>query len=646
MTSERFILTVVHDSDTIDHAESFSSLMTLRGHYVRVFNETGRTNAMCHGCFELLVEDRILIPNGTIVVCFKELTFDEARLIDSESKLLVQILSGRSLSPRASHAIWSSRAGFFYSHGVRESKFKLERHQIINLPLFERDPVETSRELVLVFGNRTGLKNEVAFDIESLNKAKVVVVNSKRLFSVSEILVSKILARKIPIICWSGTQVEEFIEDGVSGFVINSHAEILNAIEKVENLNVEMISPKFSSENLCEKFERFFSADQQGRVGLVDLFMIGEPTTSELCQRIINEKDTSGYSVVRLQDVWSPGRSSQLNDLWKNGPGSSRTMIPLKVESILSVCQANGVSGIDLMLVSGEFQVENLVKEFEKLESVIRPRQIVFDQEQQGTEQLERWGYRQSKDSECLFVSTRVRKIGFDPSMKRFVHGIQDNLSRKGLHDKFSFEEIDRDSIFEYSKIISMDRQENEVLERRRVDPRMVYAIDPQAFPRKFYPKRLKTVGIFGKPKMKVIGRLVDGKLVLNEPVETRPGEIDQDQIVEVVKRSGLGLRYIHDIPSSATFETFRDLDLIVFNETSILCQEAFEAVFCGVPIVSINTGLLKSFDHLKFSSKEEFEKAIDVLSDEKVYVEYRDSLFKIIEESLSMDKLKLNFLK
>ena len=326
-------------------------------------------------------------------------------------------------------------------------------------------------------------------------------------------------------------------------------------------------------------------------------------------------------------------------------------MIPLKVESILSVCQANGVTGIDLMIVSGESQVENLVKEFEKLgddelESVVRPRQIVFDQEQQGGEQLERWGYHQSKESKCLFVSTRIRKIGFDSSMTRFVHGIQDKLSRKGLYDKFFFEEINQDSIFEYSKIISMDRQTDGVLERRRVDPRMVYAIDPQAFPRKFYPKRLKTVGIFGKPKMKVIGKLVDGKLVLNEPVETRPGEVDQDQIVEIIKRSGLGLRYIHDIPSSATFETFRDLDLVVFNETSSLCQEAFEAVFCGVPIVSINTGLLKSFDHLKFSSKEEFEKAIGVLSDEKVYVEYRDSLFKIIEESLSMDKLKLNFLK
>ena len=646
MASKRFILTVIHDTDTVDLAESFSSLMTLRGHYVRIFNDTGSTTAMCHGCFELLVENKIIIPSDTIVVCFKELTFDEARSIDTESELLVQILSGRPSSPKSGHAIWSSRAGFFYSHGIKGSKFKLERHQIINLPYFEREQSipDLSRELILVFGNKIDHRNEKEFNLDDLDKAKVVVVNTKRLFSVPENLISKILMKRVPIICWSGTQVEEFITDRITGFVINSQEEILRAIERVSELDIDSIEPKFSSGDLCEKFERFFSEESPKSVGLVDLFVIGETWNSELCQRVIGEKDVPNQSVVRLEDVWNPKHDPQLNEMWKIDMGSPRTMIPLKVESIKSVCHAQGITGIELMIISGESRVENLVKEFENLE--IFPRQIIFDQIQSDTDCLDKWGYHQSKESECLFVSKRVRKIGFDPELTRFIHGIQDRLSKKDLRENFLFEEIDRDIIFEYSKLITMERYSDQVLERRRVDPRMIYAVDPQAFPRKFYPKRLRTVGIFGKPKMKIIGKLIDGKLVPNEPVEKLPGEVDQEQIVEVLKQSGLGLRYIYDIPINVTFEMFRDLDLIVFNETSSLCQEAFEAIFCGVPIVSIDTGLLKSFDHIKFSSREDLEKAIDVLSDEKVYIDYRDSLFKIVEESLNMDKLKLNFLK
>lgn len=618
IAKNRFVLSVVSDVNC-EFSQSLASALTYRGHFVRVFNQIGKTKAACHGCYK--IEE---IPEKTIVITSLSLDTNSFLKLKSISQAVIQLCQIQRASLK--HAIWNSKTSFWYSNGAVGRLQRLESHKTIEF--FAMKPSQESgirdkiRDKILVYSTQIDYENCEPYDESLLDRAKAVVINSR--FGVEKIRgfhILRLLEKKIPVICWNLTECAEYIDHEKSGFIVDSEAELIESLSKIDEIkDFDTTLSKFSAEIILEKYEKAFceaiGVPFEDDLGFVDTFCVGE------CVKGFN---------MHPEYIWDPNPNKKINDWWRLCDGN-----PRKVSSISDLANVLGISQISKLIIH-KHDFDCAIGLYEDLNgSNLRPMCILFSEEcsQEGSCKLEKLGFVKVSDKEFTFPQTKI--IGYEKKFERLCIGFSDILSQKS----YIFEEIARGKLQRYYKIIS-NKKLPERLSERVLSPKDIYAIDLKAFPRKFHPESLKTIGIVGKPKMKVIGKMVDGKIQHVE--DTDP----QSWVVSTAKSLGLTVKYINEMPFGVTFELYRGIDLLVSCGDSFIGQSAIEAACCGVPVVSTSKGLLESINEmLKFDSKQRLVEILSELLIREKFIEYRDIICNLIPKRFDMDKLDFSFLK
>lgn len=611
----RLVVSIICNNDC-EIAESFASMMTSRGHYVRVYNEAATTRAMCHGCFT--IES---IPSQTIVVCFRGINETDYFTIREKSIVVVQICL-REASKRINN-VWNSKASFYYYLGMEEL---ISRHEETIIPFtYHGALVESNKSKILVYGDKLGLEDEHPFDFDLLKDAKVVVINSKQIIldNFRGFHALKVLSSGIPMIVYSLTELDEFVEDGISGFLVNSRKEIIESLNRIDELDVK-INEKFSPARVCELYEDYFSGLldlNNEKLGYIDNFIVGE--TMDGYREGLNFLMDSEY-------IWMPKRSEKLEDYWMISNG-----VPFKKDSISRLIEAFEITQIDTLSI-GSFSSDEAVLVAEDLkESDVKPLNIVFSEEQ-NSHDLEQLGYHRISDR--VFILPQKKLIGFDLRYTRIARALSD----LNIGDDFIFEIFEKSKAKDYFRYISSDMSASEIIESKRLSPKKIYGIDLKSFPRKFHPKTLKTVGLIAKPQFKVIGKMINGKLCPSESSNPLDG------IVSVIRKFGLELRYIDPEISKekfdVTFELYRHIDLLICHEKSQLHQCAIEAACCGVPVIV--TGRHELPEVFSFESENDLEECIVKLLNQQNFEGYRDLIYSKVSSKFDINRSDLCFLK
>lgn len=562
LAADRFVINVQHTPERVIDAESFATLMTLRGHYVRVYNAAGQTEAMCYGCTSGKAP-----PD---VVCF---SFGKVR----DFEMSFDIDPGYN----SHNMVWTSR----------EKKY-LQRGRVIPKIFLAKAQHVPGKKVLTFSSDPLGLDDEIRGADATIPDGVGVAVILK---NIDLYIVVKLITLAIPIVCLRDIEVSEYVDQS-TGVCIDDITELNAALESARAIQVQLPS-RFSPVKIAEEYEKLIRRvvlpDASRPVGHVEtFFMVDKPDAMP------------GFS---LKDTVYTNEQLELGNLWMNAE------TPIRRESLARVVDAFGISSIVTLHATSTADLESLN---------IRPYIVVFDEPPRHVP-----SWLRPTQNGLVFISESPTKaiIGFMPELEMFARGLSD-LESIG---EIVFERFSWRRLHTFRLVLGIGPAKVEGVEWVDVTDR--FAIDRQAFPKKFSPKRLETVGVIDKPESISLGKMINGRFESSgDPFE---------DISRVANKLSLKLRNIPSDELNVTLEKYRGIDVVVDNTDDPTCRIALEAICCGVFVVvkSKRCVLDGAEDVPRYSCPEQLESCLSALPTTDLGE---------IASRFDMNKLSLDFLK
>lgn len=380
LAADRFVITIQHTPERAVDAESFATLMTLRGHYVRVYNATGRTEAMCYGC-----------TTGEAppdVVCF---SFGKVRHFEMSFNIDPEYNSD--------NIVWTSR----------EKKY-LQRGRVIPKIFLAKTKHVPGKKVLTFSSDPLGLNDEIrGTDATVPDGVGIAVI----LENVDMYVVVKLITLAIPIVCLRDIEVSEYVDQS-TGMCIDDITELNAALESARAIQVQLPT-RFSPVKIAEEYEkiirRLVLPDARRPVGHVEtFFMVDKPNAGQ------------GFS---LKDTIFTNEQLGLGNLWMNAE------MPIRRESLARVVDAFGISSIVTLHATSTIDLESLN---------IRPYVVVFDE---PPRQVPSWLRPTSNGLTFVAESPTKAIVGFMPELEMFARGLSD-LESIGeiVFERFSWQRL------------------------------------------------------------------------------------------------------------------------------------------------------------------------------------------------------------